>query len=901
MNKLLKKQLLVLILVLTSFSLLAQKITVTGIVIDANSKLPIENARILTSENESTSNSEGHFSLELDIGRHIFKVTAFGYEPFTIENNITPDFKGNIVFSLISSGTKSSVGSDVSVVSISDIESDKVDQNVSSLLVNNQDFLVSTAGYNLSFANFKFRGYGSEYFDIYINGISMNQSLTGRPVWAEWGGLNDAMRNQESHHGLAMGGFAFGNIGGTANINARASRFNKQNRFSYALSNRSYDNRLMYTFGSGMLANGWSFAFNASKRWANEGFVEGTWYDAYSVFGAAEKRFNDKHSIAFTAFASPYRRAMQAPAVQEAYDLTGTNYYNPNWGWQEGEKRNARIRKLMKPTFIVNHFWNPNSKLSINNALSYSYSDFGTTALNWYDAQDPRPDYYRYLPSFHENPYIKQLYTTAWQTDDNIRQINWDRLYQINYLQNLESKQAKYIIENRKNITQTITLHPSFKYNLNLKTTIYGGLEVQYANNHLFKEITDLLGGEFWLDIDQFAERDFPGNTNILHNDLQNIGTKLGVGDKFGYSYNLNRYLVRQWSVLQTSFDDFDASIAYRVDFTRYQREGNMQNGRYPTNSLGKSKAVDFLNFSAKGNLTYKFTGKDFFRLNLGYIMQPPALNDIFTAPQISNKLINNIENEKIISGDISYIRSGRFISGRLTLYQTMFYDQTSSINFYHDDLQTYINYTQTNINKINQGIEAGANIRIIEGLNWVNFVNIGNYLYTSRPEATISYYNGSRPDTTKTVYSKYFFDFGTPQFAATSGFRYSSSRFWFLNVFVNYVGKNYMSFNPERRTELAIANLGPDDPLINEITEQYKFDPGYTVDVSFGKSWKIKEGHFINLNVGVNNALNNTNLRTGGFEQMRFDFETKNIDKFPPKYFYAFGRNYFAMLSYRF
>lgn len=879
----------------------AQKIEIKSTVTDASSKLPIENAQIVSGDIVSTTNVSGEFKIVLNVGTNFLIVSAFGYETNALEVNIIPGMTEIQTISLISTGMKAATGTDASVVSITELETDRVDQNVSGLLVNNQDFLISTASFNFGFANFRFRGYGSEYYDVYINGINMNQSVTGRPVWAEWGGLNDAMRNQESHHGLATGGFGFGSVGGSSNINARASHFNKQQKASYAMSNRSYDNRIMYTYGSGILQNGWSFALNASKRWADEGYVKGTAYDAFSLFGAAEKRFNNKHSLAITAFASPYKRAMQGPSTQEAYDLTGSNYYNPNWGWQEGEIRNARIRKLVKPTLILNHYWNPSNKLRINNAVSYSYSDFGTTSLGWYDAPDPRPDYYRYLPSFHEDPIIKQLYTQAWQNDESVSQINWNKLYQINYLQNLENKQAKYIIENRKIVTHTINVHPSFKFDLSLNTALYGGVEAQYATNDHHKKIQDLLGGEFWLDIDQFAERDFPGDPNSLQNDLQNIGAKYGVGDIFGYRYSLNRSKLKQWAMIQTTFKDYDAFLAYSADFTSYQRDGKMQNGRYPDNSLGKSEALNFFNFSAKGGLTYKFTGKDFFRINLGYLTQPPALSDIFTAPQIANKFIANIQDEKILSGDLSYVRSGRKLSGRITLYQTMFYDQTNSINFYHDDLKTYVNYTQTDVNKIHQGIEAGFNLQVIEGLNWVNFANIGNYIFTSRPEATISYYNGARPDTTKTVYSKYFYETGGPQFAATSGLRYSSSKFWFLNVFVNYIDKNYMSFNPERRTELAIANIGPGDPLINAITDQYKFDPGYTVDISFGKSWRIKRVHFVNLNIGVNNALNNTNLRTGGFEQMRFDFATKNVDKFPPKYFYAYGRNYFAMLSYRF
>ncbi|MBW7951594.1 MAG: hypothetical protein H3C56_03330 [Chitinophagaceae bacterium] len=54
-------------------------------------------------------------------------------------------------------------------------------------------------------------------------------------------------------------------------------------------------------------------------------------------------------------------------------------------------------------------------------------------------------------------------------------------------------------------------------------------------------------------------------------------------------------------------------------------------------------------------------------------------------------------------------------------------------------------------------------------------------------------------------------------------------------------------------------------------------------------------------FNLGINNLLNNKNIISGGFEQLRFDYADKNINKFPPKYYYAYGLNYFASVTFRF
>jgi len=48
-----------------------------------------------------------------------------------------------------------------------------------------------------------------------------------------------------------------------------------------------------------------------------------------------------------------------------------------------------------------------------------------------------------------------------------------------------------------------------------------------------------------------------------------------------------------------------------------------------------------------------------------------------------------------------------------------------------------------------------------------------------------------------------------------------------------------------------------------------------------------------------VSNILNNQDFKVGGFEQLRYD--RTNVDKFPPKFSYLYGRNYFAMLTFSF
>ena len=175
----------------------------------------------------------------------------------------------------------------------------------------------------------------------------------------------------------------------------------------------------------------------------------------------------------------------------------------------------------------------------------------------------------------------------------------------------------------------------------------------------------------------------------------------------------------------------------------------------------------------------------------------------------------------------------------------------------------------------------------------------IGKYLYTSRPQTTISYDNGSMPDTTFTTYIKNFNIPSTPQTALSGGLKYNY-KFWFLDINANYYDNNWLSFSAERRTADAISNLGPGDPLIAAITHEQKLKSGFTMDASIGKSIRINYRYFININLSVTNLLNNTEIQNWGYEQNRFDFTNKNLDLFPPKYLYYYGRTFFLNISFR-
>ena len=153
----------------------------------------------------------------------------------------------------------------------------------------------------------------------------------------------------------------------------------------------------MLSHNSGVQDNGWAYAITVSRRWGNGGFIEGTYYDGYAYFASIDKRLNDNHSLNLLAFASPTVRGRAGGSTQEVYDLLDNNFYNPNWGFQNGEIRNSREYRTHQPVFILTHDYTPSALTTISTSVAYQTGKFGSTRLGWLEASDPRPVSYTHL------------------------------------------------------------------------------------------------------------------------------------------------------------------------------------------------------------------------------------------------------------------------------------------------------------------------------------------------------------------------------------------------------------------------------------------------------------------------------------------------------------------------
>ncbi|MFO0356965.1 MAG: hypothetical protein ACK50A_08425 [Sphingobacteriaceae bacterium] len=795
-----------------------------------------------------------------------------------------------------------------------DVDNDLEQQDVSSLLMSSRDVFTQFASFQFGAGRYRMRGYMAENQMVMINGVNVNNLETGFSAWSNWGGLNDVTRYVENRVGLVACRLGFSGAGGYTNIDSKASSFRKGTRVSYANANRIFAHRMMVTHSTGMTQNGWALTLSASSRYGDQVYIPGTYFNASAFYVSVDKRINDKHMLSFTGFGAPIEQGRASAATQESFDLAGSNYYNSLWGYQNGKVRNSQVSKVNRPMLMLSHIFKINTDEQLTTSVFYNFGKSSLSSLNWNDAPNPRPDYYRYLPSYY---YMQgdtaqgDILKNNWMNDaPNTQQIYWDRLIAMNQANlytdptklgqglNTTETRARYILEDRIEDLKNIGFNTVYNKRVN-ELYISLGLNANMYKNRKYKELNDLLGSTFWLDVDQFAEN-LGVDESFQQNDLDNPNKRIYEGDKFGYDYSMNINRAEVWGQVEYSFSKMDVYASVSASENQIWREGFIANGKFPTTSKGNSEKLNFFNYGIKGGATYKINGRNFITANGSYLTRTPEANNLFLSPRVRNDIVQGIQNEKVLSGDINYMAKFPNFKFRATYYNTLIQDQTWLRTFWSDEFNNNVNYIMTDVHQTHQGIELGVEKVFLAAHTIQAALGYGQFLYKDRPVAQSWQDNNNKSlFTDRVVYLDNYHVGSGPQLVSGIGYRYNGKKFWFAGITFNYFDEIYLEPNPDRRTAEAISKYVETDPQVKEITSQEKLPSYYTLNINGGKSFRIMKKYFLNINLSVNNLLNNQTIKTSGFEQLRWDYS--NVSKFDNKYYYMTGATYMAILNFNF
>ncbi len=195
-----------------------------------------------------------------------------------------------------------------------------MNENVT-ILNSNSNVYASQVGFLYSPMRFRYRALNQKYNDVYINGAPMNDMESGQFRYSMVGGINQQTRNVDYALPFENNNFSMTALAGSNNYDFRAGSMAGGHRITLSAANRNYTLRGMYNYASGFNAKGWAIAASVAYRWANRGYVEGTFYNSLSYYFGVQKKWNNGHSLALATMM--YGIRMIHATVQHRLSLIG--------------------------------------------------------------------------------------------------------------------------------------------------------------------------------------------------------------------------------------------------------------------------------------------------------------------------------------------------------------------------------------------------------------------------------------------------------------------------------------------------------------------------------------------------------------------------------------------------
>ena len=695
---------------------------------------------------------DGKFSVKVPGNAKEINVSALGYKAARLkpQRNL-----GTIVLAVESTMlqdvvvTQSVAKTRMTPVAISEVNQAQID-----VKLGNQEFpevLKSTPGVwatkdggGYGDAKINMRGFQSANVAVLINGIPVNDMEWGGVYWSNWAGLSDVTSSMQTQRGLGASLLSAPSVGGTINIITKSLDAKKGGSVWFGMGNDGLTQEGL-TVSTGMMDNGWAVTLLGSHR-QGDGYVQGTFFEAYNYFINVSKRINDQHQLSLTAFGSPQKhnkRSSQDGLTVEGWQNV-RNYmgdgdaryrYNPTFGYDSnGQVRSSNKNTYHKPQISLSHIWQITHRSSLSTSAYVSlasgggYSGQGRGTYNgntisyssWYGSSNgTRNTLFRHSDG-----------TFAY---DEIEEMNRQSTTGSNMIMSQSNNSHEWyglVSTYRKEI-------------LPKKFTLTAGLDLRYYVGHHNNKIIDLYGGEYY--IDDSSRDDVKAENNAAAKDPNWMYQKLGVGDVVyrdydGHTHQEGAYMQGEYTILDGKFNFV---LAGSLSNTGYWRVDHF----YYDEAHAKSESLNFLGGTIKGGVNYNIDRHNNVFVNAGYISRAPFFSGgAFLTSTVSNATNPNAINEKIFSVEAGYGFRSREFSADFNAYYTKWLDKTTTRSGEissgdHAGDRYYLNM---------QGVDArhmGLEVNFVyKPTNWVEFNGMfswGDYEWASNAKGYFYNQNG--------------------------------------------------------------------------------------------------------------------------------------------------------------
>lgn len=679
--------------------------TVKGIVMEAGVNMSLPGANVIEkgTSNGVITDFDGNFTIQTQSASGEIVITYVGYTSKTIAFSGDTDL-GTIMLESSQVGLQevqiiASVAVDrktpvaVSTVRAADIEFKLGTQEFPEILNSTPGIYTTKTGGGYGDAKTRIRGFQSENVAVMINGIPVNDMENGAVYWSNWAGLGDVTSSMQVQRGLGASKVAVPSIGGTINVITKTSDVEAGGNVFTSIANDGYE-KFGFTYSTGLNEKGFAATISAAKTEGN-GYVDGAEFSGVSYFINLSKEINDQHKISFTAFGAKQRHGQrQNRQLIETYRNSETGRkFNADWGYKNGQVTHQEDNFYNKPQMSLNHYWDLNDNTSISTVVYASFGSGGgggTAGTNKFN-----------FDSTGFSDYRDGLYGT----------INFDKIVDENIAAGANGSET--ILRASRNDHNWYGVLSTLKTNLSDDLVLLTGLDYRNYKGIHFQEVTDLLGGQYFLD----------------DNDVNNPNAALQVGDKRSY-YNdglvgwLGAFAQAEYDVNE----NFNTYLSLALSNTSYQRVDyfNYLDG----DDLQETDKYNFIGYSIKGGGNYRLDEKHNVFANIGYFERAADFDAVFQ--NFDNENINeNAENQKITSFELGYGYRSDKLSANVNLYRTSWNDRTETVSFQQPDgTNSFANIL--GVNAIHQGIEVDFIYKASDKLKLTGMVSLGDWRWAN-------------------------------------------------------------------------------------------------------------------------------------------------------------------------
>ena len=694
------KNLLFVAVLFVSASLLGQA-KITGEVVDeTNQPLPGASIVVKGTANGTSTDFDGKFSLQAGASSGTIVISFIGFQSKEVSFSSSnaklgtiqlqeDDSLDEIILTATSFAIDRKTPVAVSTIKSADIERKLGSQEFPEVLKSTPGVYATKSGGGFGDGRINLRGFNSENVAVMINGVPVNDMENGRVYWSNWAGLSDVTSAMQVQRGLGASKVAVPSIGGTINILSKTSDVQKGGNIIASTGNDGYQ-KYGFTLSTGLMDNGLAATVSFAKI-EGEGYIDGTQFKGFNYFVNLSKEINDNHKLSFTSFGAPQRHGQrQNRSTIDTYrNSESGNRFNPDWGYKNGQVTHIEDNFYHKSQTSLNHYWTMSDVTSLSTAV---YASFGTGGGGGTAGTN------------------RDLFSVRLGGSD--QPVDLDNIVEINRANGALGSEA--ILRASRNDHEWYGLLSTFKTKISDNLDLIAGLDLRTYTGKHFREVTDLLGGQYYFD----------------DNNVNNPNAALSVGDKMGYNNDGQVGWCGFFGQLEYGTDNFNAFVSTSVQKTSYQRieyflyDISTEAGR----DLATSDKINLNGYSIKGGANFKLDDVQNVFANIGYFERPAIFTAVFNG--YNNTKVNaDAENEKVFSMELGYGLRGEKFAANVNLYRTQWNDRTFTRNIRATEPGAE-DYTANllGVNALHQGVEFDFTYKYSNKLNFTGMLSLGDW-----------------------------------------------------------------------------------------------------------------------------------------------------------------------------